>query len=748
MGEQGARELIAVASRMDEPVRVFGAGESELEVALEHGQRELSQDLLDTPLLLRVFLPAAPSVAYPLWACWLRPETVFPQSFAPIVQWRKALAPTNRALPVLLLARAVGGVDAPVLWDPRLPALLDERNAVGIPDGRLLLMAGQGGAGEGPLAAQLATALTVFLSALRPGTRRTLPEGCMLLRCGRHRAVLETAPAFRVFAVQASKKQWSSAGRSTGQPLCLPAGLHLACELEGSMLWGAWRGNHRPDALTTRFVTATSRAGKALRFQFRVRESRAMEDSATQLLVAEGDVPAPAEVTKGAVHPVILRRLQAAVDGDGALQQACRTPYQLLQQESHTGPLSLEMAATPLAGPKPREPGTGWWNSHQLPSPAGFVSLYEQLWSDRDVQVMASARRETYVPNPQGTSSDGSAEQLRALATRMYRICRCLPEPAAEAARVELAWTRPHRLAMALLPGLAAALELQWQPVPAQVAGWSSGAMVRCQLAGELPAESLQAWKRLVAASKGRPGVLRSVFVALQTVLRAGLAVQTFTEVAEAVDSIWTRAQLVYRHAQIPAAVYGTSLEDPRDDAVLRRAAHSAVPGLRRIAPLWREMLQKAGVRVPKSSTNRFVQGLVDDCLAHPYPLRRLFLEELELCEALARLVSVQGDKRPRSSHLSKEAHSKQLAGLLVRVANRLPPGGSTAALLPLLLLAASGAAARADGLPGARYQMSLTPLDAEGKPNGVTVCLHGKGASSAAPRLPEAQGAGLTKAR
>ncbi|MCW5962662.1 MAG: hypothetical protein KIT83_01380 [Bryobacterales bacterium] len=710
-----------------------------------HGSGQVIPDLLcGIPLLLDVRLQAAPESPYLLWACWSSPDMILQPGFVPLNEWRMSLSPRRRTLPVLMLARAQGRYDLPPVWDPEFAALLDERNPTGTMDGRLLLLACPDGPPSWCPAEELARALSLYVASLSPGVKQPLPAGCFLVRSGYGALSLETVPQVRVFAAQVFAKTTGIPRTLSRKPFPLPPGLALECQLRGNLLWGAWRGDAPHHSDLTCFVSTTSRADRATSLRFRVNcsMSASHQNAFTDALLTTAILERRARVspTAGeaseaskALITLITRRLLQSVETDGRLARVIKTPYFVVRQEARSATLSIHEAAVlpqpwelPDGGQGPSEP------ADQRQQTDDFVSLFRLLSQDRDLQVLLpdnpwlarnpharGGRKAVRRAGGNAPPDSDAARSLRrgamaadlcTILSRIRSVTREEPTEDLSPLTVSLQWTRPRPLLMALLPEVLELTKSACRSLSHLTEALDSADCVQCDLTAELHGEAFAGWIRPGSSVASRETGVRSVALAVQSTLRSLLAISVCTTLDAGADSVWTRALLVHRYARaLPLSDKSACVEDPRSDSVVVRTAHSALPAIQKAAKLWQQLLRRAGMAGTSQTAANVAQYLVAKTIANPFQLRKILLEEQEMCERVVHFFdSLQVNHPYRGKPGKASPQDQRTASLLLRAAKRIYPGGAARELVPLLLLAAAGAIAGKRGVPSLNYRLEL----------------------------------------
>lgn len=743
-------ELEFLTNKLNGVSRVLCEGESPLLAHIVGPGQAIRESLCGVPLLLDVRLDAAPQSQYLLWACWLSPDTDLQPHFAPLNQWRMSLSPPRRALPVLMLARAQGRFDIPPVWDPKFAALLDERNPIATMDGRLLLLASPAGPQPWYPGEALTQALSHYVASLLPGTKQLLPSGCFLVRSGPGTLSINTNPRIRVFAARVSAKTNGTPRSPSRNAVPLPPGLTLECQLKGNLLWGAWRGDgvHNLDAV--RFVSTTSQAHRATSVKFRIQCSMSAADQhaftdalpGASIPLAQATIPTAAGQPGDASNTLISlisRKLLQSVETDGRLARIIKMPYLVVHQEVLPAALSIEEAAAfPYLGKLP-DGGQGPAESIvQRQEIAEFVSFLGLISQNRDIQMVLPSNL-SMARNPPavaGTKSAKSATgpspsdpqtarrlQRAALLADLSAILACIrsvasgrpPEDTGPLA-VSLQWTRSRPLLMAMLPEILERTNAVLPPPAPLRQSLDSADRVQCTLAAELPRGAVQSCITSGFSTASRETGLRSAAVAVQFTLRSFLALSVCTTEDACVDSVWTRALLVHRYARVWSPSDKTAcVEDPRSDSVLMKTAHSAQQAIRSAAKLWYPLLRRADMPGRGQRATMFAQGLVARTIASPFQLRKILLEEQELCHHIVYFfVSQLPNRLSRLNQAKASQQDQRTAGLLLRAAERIYPGGAARELAPLLLLSAAGAITGAMGGLNLNYRLELRAVSEE----------------------------------
>lgn len=816
-------------------------------------QAPLPESFLGLPLHLSFRPHRAPTVEYPLWVFWLAPHFVFEAGFHPLSEWKQALAKLPNAQPLLVIARAEGRWKLPHIWDFRLSALLHERDASGIPNGRVLFLANPT---NQPATVVLRNGLSAFVASLDPTSQALLPEASLLIRSGRQALQISANAGFELHpthsttdlsdaSVTAVERNSGKSGSIFEMPNPLRTMFCASARFQDPLLWGAWRSGFQ----IHRFLTTTSRAANAERTPLHARLFRSQLAAFSDLQASLVE-PLPLDTTSGEstdVDPALppptriycerlQRSLERSLRQDGAIRAALETPYQTLHRQNlGQAPTLYEAASFPQPIHLPGDGRAGFQNS--AVSPRGFVSFSELLSRSRHVALVAplsessanpdnaaamrnaeparspnmqsvkttpslqeSVLKSGFVsyfrPGSSGECSDmkqaDSAEALMPVASatpvgilhRMLLAATGSSDQLSSACQVRFQVERPRHLALTLLPEL-----LSWanggEDLPRDLTqSWEGAAHIRLSLSASIPPDDLAVWHPLASqpnpskkpavamnqAQSGDVGVallnsvacMRAATVAMQKALRTMLAVAVLPQAAEAAYGVWTRALLVHRHAQIaPAATTDGLVADPRADSVLEQIVRSAGASLRRKSATWQAMQRSAVVQLeahhatrnvtggptkgklsamrpaPHRIATAFAEDHMQACLRHPAHLRKILLEESEICHLPERVVRTAASRlttrtSTRTSPLTLLQEAERLTGPYLRSLQRIYPGGAAASLASLLLVAANAAIARAVSSTGQTAQsagpqwtLELEGLDAQGETIGAPLVLN-----------------------
>ncbi len=760
-------DLEVLSSQPEGILHVYCKEASSLLHHLRSEKPGMPSALCGKPLLLEIRLAAAPQLRYRMWACWLPPDTTLQPNLLPLHDFRMGLTPRRRSLPMLMLARAEGRFEIPPMWDPRLSHLLNERGPTHSADGRLLLLASPEGPEPWCASTQLARAISLYFASLSDGGQTVLPEGCFLVRSGQCSLLLEASPRVRVFAAQIIPQASAKARGLSPKPSLLPPGLTLECRVSGQLLWGAWRGDAAKDgSVVSRFVTQTCRADKATTLEFR---ANSLLSSAEWQTLADAifarEVTPPAAVSNSeaadteAIAGHVSRQLLKAVESDGRLARARKIPYFLLYQEN--SPVLITMGEASKLPEKYRFPG-GDGGSRAT---AEFVSFPELISRQRDLQLSLphnlrldgsqprtslaeGPKPSATLPTRNRTTSQAVSKKpsLADLLLRSQKVVLAQSEREPTRLYAHFEWTQSPKLMLALLPEIAAWARRSWPPPAAVQASLREASSLRCKLEAELVMISHEAdHKRLPRRLRGS-SMARSVVAASQTALRALLAASVCNAAQVCVDTVWSRALLVYRYGRIlPPPDNASQIADPRGDDVLSATVHSAMQGLKRISRPWQQMLLQPSVRAQILSSREFAQIQVSRALANPFHLRKILMEEQALCETLAEFAAYSATNTPDAGQAGISEHdAERTASALNRAAHRIYPGGAAAELLPLLVLNACGAAITGKGRGGLRIRCELTAVRGLGSTEET---LHLLPSQSTRPYVPFHQAEGRTRA-
>lgn len=761
-------------------------------IASLRSEYPLAPDCRDAPLLVSFRPESAPEMEYQVWASWLPPGTDLGTNFAPLLSWRKAFTKSTHKIPILALARAQGRWDLPPLQDPRLSALLGERDPSGFPEGRVLLLAEDPSAPCEAPARTLARGLRAFASSINPWSSVPLPEFSMLIRSGHKTLDLSAEASFRIHFLErgSAKPDPSQPDRS----LSLPSGIRPYATIRGAMLWGAWRGAEGAMG----FVSSTCRASGGLRFQLGIRYGGSpltlprLTELIAELLnhpdrgmhpgVASEDLEKDPSLRR--ILARALRTAESVVSKDPLLLGALETPYRLLHQHPFPGTPSVSEAAS-FPGTILLPGGGSDAAPEEAPGrlPFGFVPFSRSLRRHRDLALVArysqelaasgsspgfvslsrayglpapgplpSARAGKIPPKPRtwrfssgfvpGKSLSKQKDPLPMAAKtgrkcpveRVYEAACGHGSGSGDGLHAAFEADRPRGLMMALLPEVARWAGMPWPPPPEVEAYLADCRRIRFRLETSVPEEALWAWQNLADEAEPNLARLRQAAFAVQRTLRVLLAVAVMRCETSADNSFLSRnALLVHRHAMhyIGPKRYEI-VADPHEDVVLRRTARGARFSLRRKSAAWKAMLRNAAVRHDRRGAIVFSEDRINACLDNPAPLRRILLEEAELCRQVERLVhsaAARRFSRKRDLPVSpREARS--MASPFLRAAQRLHPISKTGQLAGILIAAASGALA---GEPGRKNQwprirLSLQPLDAGSIPLAPAIFLDARG--------------------
>lgn len=821
-------------------------------------QAPLPESCLGLPLHLSFRPHRAPTVEYPLWVFWLAPHFVLEAGFHPLSEWKQALAKLPDAQPILVIARAEGRWKLPHIWDLRLSALLHERDASGIPNGRVLFLANPT---HQPATVVLRNGLSAFAASLDPTSQALLPEASLLIRSGRQALQISANAAFALYptlsttdlsdaSVTAVERNSGKSGSIFEMPNPLRTMFCASARFQDPLLWGAWRSGFQ----IHRFLTTTSRAANAERTPLHARLFRSQLAAFSDLQASLVE-PLPLDTTSGEstdVDPALppptraycerlQRSLERSLRQDSAIRAALETPYQTLHRQNlGQAPTLYEAASFPQPIHLPGDGRAGFQNS--AVSPRSFVSFSELLSRSRHVALVAPLSGSSANPNnaaamrnaeparsanmqsvkttpplqesvslqepvsksgfvsyfrsgSSGECSDmkqaDSAEALMPVASatpvgilhRMLLAATGSPDQPSSACQVRFQVERPRHLALTLLPEL-----LSWanggEDLPRDLTqSWEGAAHIRLSLSASIPPDDLAVWHSLASqpnpskkpavamnqAQSGDVGVallnsvacMRAATVAMQKALRTMLAVAVLPQAAEAAYGVWTRALLVHRHAQIaPAATTDGLVADPRADSVLEQIVRSASASLRRKSATWQAMQRSAVVQpeahhatrnvtdsptkgklsamrpAPHRIATAFAEDHMQACLRHPAHLRKILLEESEICHLPERVVRTAASRltartSTRTSPLTLLQEAERLTGPYLRSLQRIYPGGAAASLASLLLVAANAAIARAASVAGQTAQsagpqwtLELQGLGSQGEPIGAPVVL------------------------
>ena|GEM_PF-6003518 len=799
-------------------------------------QAPLPESCLGLPLHLSFHPHRAPTVEYPLWVFWLAPHFVLEAGFHPLSEWKQALAKLPNAQPILVIARAEGRWKLPHSWDLRLSALLHERDASGIPNGRALFLANPT---HQPATVVLRNGLSAFVASLDPTSQALLPEASVLIRSGRQALQISANAGFELHptlattdlseaSVTALERKFPERASAIEIPTPARTFFCASARFQDPLLWGAWRSGFH----IVKFITATSRAANPERTPLHARLFRSQLAAISELRTPPPDALAgeSADLNPSLPPPtrVYLERLQRSLERnlrhDSAIRTALDSPYQILHQQSlGQSPTLSEVASFPLPIHLPGDGSTSVQNP--LGAPRGFVSFSELLARSRDVSLVApigeaqpvSATDNQVVdlfqsahPQPapgtlalksgfvsyfrpassterpnvkQDDSTTASRSPVSATpAVILHHIllaATASPDQPSSLCQVRFQVERPRHLALTLLPELltwATGDEHLLRELPGN---WEGAAHMRLSLTASIPPADLAAWSSLASvpnASKNLPPkaddagqaetaasvvnsktCMRAAAVAMQKALRTLLAVAVLPEASDAANGVWTRALLVHRHAHVPPAAATDGLvADPRADAVLEQIIRSAGSALRRKSATWQAMQRSAVAQsdsshytdspakgqvtamrpAPHRIATVFAEDHMQACLRQPAHLRKILLEESEICHLPERVLRAAASRlttrtSARTNPLTLLQEAERLAGPYLRSLQRIYPGGAAASLASVLLVAANGAiasavsaAGQAAQSAGSQWTLELQGLSSQGEAIGASVVL------------------------
>lgn len=307
------------------------------------------------PLGISLPLEKAPGEAYPLWAFWMEAETVWEPRFGPFEEWRSRLPDSHRGRPLLVVARTQGHWDLPDRFSPELARLLQEKDPLGTPDGRMVVCAAPPAM---PLCDSLHSAIGWFLDSMRPSSHEPFPANCLVVRSGCRTVRWGLPFSAAVLACASSQKLVARHPDPPPFRMPLPCGLRVQTNWEGPFLWGAWRTEERAE----RFLTLGYRAGAAIRGGLSVcmaseERSRALFHGA---LVSTSGGASIARGTSDGLLERALRAITRNLAESHAVRHAMETPYAELLRTAAPDTLTLhEAASLPAAepmGPPPEDP--------------------------------------------------------------------------------------------------------------------------------------------------------------------------------------------------------------------------------------------------------------------------------------------------------------------------------------------------------------------------------------------------------
>lgn len=351
---------------------------------------------LGQPLRLRLQgLPGA-RAEYPLWAIWFSPDTTGEPRFAPLDSWRAQGSPACRQSPVLAIAKAQGAWDLPEIFatpssDLRLSDLLHERDPLGTPDGRLLLIAPQPAVNLGDT---LAAALATFFHSLAPEADAIFPENALFIRSGIRSIQWNLPLPASIHLRPAPKALRARNPNPSSLRVSAPLGLQVRARWNGPFLWGAWRTQQQQE----RFLTLGIRGGAALHGDLSLGLEKEAENRAllhASLPHRNFSVPVSQEASSQLLDRAV-RSLQRDLLRDSRIQTTLETPYGELLRIPVAAPLSLFLANAipepPLRDPLPGNAPDADASSLSVP-PRGLCAC---LQSPREAQLVIGNRNKPH----------------------------------------------------------------------------------------------------------------------------------------------------------------------------------------------------------------------------------------------------------------------------------------------------------------------------------------------------------------
>ncbi|MCL4782110.1 MAG: hypothetical protein KJZ70_03660 [Bryobacterales bacterium] len=350
-------------------------GPPDLLRALVSGDALPPASCYEQPLRIALQFEGAGGARYPLWAFWLRTDDTWGAGFTPLREWRAQLPPPQRAHPLLVMARSQGRWDLEERFSLEFTQLMQEKDPLGIPDGRMMVRADTAAV---PLHEALHTSIRSLLDSMRPASREPLPENCLVLRSG-YRAVDWNLPC--PAAVVARLRGEGAAARSlrgaTGR-IPLSPDPRVRARWKGPLLWGAWKSGGGGQ----RFLTLGYRGGDALHGELTVQagEGDETQEQFSRCLTDFLNGEAIARAESDAALSRCMRTLTRNLEGDPEIRRALETPYAVLLRGGIPESLRLFEAAS-MPSPEPLKPSHGKLAGEDLRA---------ELQRPRDVPVVLS----------------------------------------------------------------------------------------------------------------------------------------------------------------------------------------------------------------------------------------------------------------------------------------------------------------------------------------------------------------------
>lgn len=326
-------------------------GPPALRSALVSGETALTEGGYGQPLRISLSFQKSGGTAYRLWAFWMRAVQDWEPRFGPLVTWCFRLSAAQRGRPFLVVARAEGRWDLPDRFLPDLAWLLQERDPLGTPEGRLLIHATPPAM---PLGESLSSAVGWYLETMRPSGQGRFPVGCLFVRSGRQSVEWDVPFPASVHVVRPRKESRGSRDQSPTLRILLEQGLLAKARWNGPLLWGAWRSETQQE----RFLTLGYRAGAAIHGTVSVQlpqEEATRSQFHADLVRARGGEPVPRTVSDGLLGRG-LRSIARNLEGSNELRRVMEQPYaDLLRILPREGMTLFDAASVPE--PEPLGPG-------------------------------------------------------------------------------------------------------------------------------------------------------------------------------------------------------------------------------------------------------------------------------------------------------------------------------------------------------------------------------------------------------
>lgn len=308
---------------------------------------------LTQPMHLNLDCLPGSGVAYPLWAFWLPPDIVWEPRFNPLQSWRAQLPPARRRMPFLVLAKAQGTWDLQEMFSTQFSHLLQERDPLGTPNGRILAYAPLPPA---PLGDSLAHALITFLHTLSPRSEATLPEATFVVRSGVDRVHWDLPFPATLFVRKSRHGYAATTQDPPSLRVPIPHGLRVQAQWQGPFVWGAWRAEQQQE----RFLSLGVRGAAPLHGGLSIHFAREGVDRARiHAAISRSFLSAPiSRETSNQTVDRALRGIERNFAEDFEIGATLDSAYGNLLRFPVSPPLPLSQAIT-LPEPPPFDPIRG-----------------------------------------------------------------------------------------------------------------------------------------------------------------------------------------------------------------------------------------------------------------------------------------------------------------------------------------------------------------------------------------------------